>query len=60
MNKQRITFGEILFGFVACVAVIYLSLTFTPKEKTIHNYYQVLHLLYNNMFYQILFLHEYN
>ena len=42
MNKQRITFGEILFGFVACALVIYLSLIFKPKEKTIHNYYQVL------------------
>ena len=41
MNKQRITFGEILFGFVACALVIYLSLIFKPKEKTIHNYYQV-------------------
>ena len=41
MNKQRITFGEILFGLVTCVLVIYLSLIFKPKEKTIHNYYQV-------------------
>ena len=41
MNKNRVTFGEVLFGLVACALVIYLSLVFKPKEKTIHEYYQV-------------------
>ena len=41
MNNKEITIGSVLFGLLLCALVIYLCLTFKPKERQIHNYYQV-------------------
>ena len=41
MNKKGITFGNVIFGILMCSLVIYLCLTFEPKKREIHNYYQV-------------------
>ena len=41
MNKGEIKLGTVIFTVFMCLLVIYMSITFDPKKKTIHNYYQV-------------------
>ena len=41
MNKKDVTFGNIIFGIIIIGLVLYLCLTFKPKEKEVHHYYQV-------------------
>ncbi len=39
MNRR--SYGLLLFGILLSIFVVYVCLTFKPKEKKIHNYYQV-------------------
>ena len=41
MNNKEITLGSLFFGLFLSILIIYLSITFIPKERQIHNYYQV-------------------
>ena len=41
MNNKEITIGSVLFGLLLCIFIAYMSLTFKPIGRQIHNYYQV-------------------
>ena len=41
MNKNGITIGNIIFGVFIIGLIVYLTLTFNPPKREIHNYYQV-------------------
>ena len=41
MNKEKISFAEILFGIVIISLIMYFSLTFKKTEREVNNYYQV-------------------
>ncbi len=41
MNNKEVTLGSLFFGIIMSALILYLSITFVPKERQIHNYYQV-------------------
>ena len=41
MNKKEISFGCIIFTVFLSILIIYMSLSFEPKKRQIHNLYQV-------------------
>ena len=41
MNKKEYTIGNIILGIFLSAFVIYMCLSFEPKKREVHNYYQV-------------------